>query len=176
MNMCGLKIDNENIKYNNGGSIYYGVKDNGSYYENLNDENIKPIKLNSEILIKNREYVTSVESSHSNEKLVKKIALESNYKNEPIKFDSMVKYCLVCHGDASLYLRIVKDKNYVEHIWDHASGYVIVKESGYKICDINGKELDFGCGRDLVNNRGIICCHKDVYDEVVGNAKRLYNL
>lgn len=116
MNMCGLKIDNENIKYNNGGSIYYGVKDNGSYYENLNDENIKPIKLNSEILIKNREYVTSVESSHSNEELVKKIALESNYKNEPIKFDSMVKYCLVYHGDASLYLFVFKDKNYVEYI------------------------------------------------------------
>lgn len=172
--MCGLKKDNINIKYNEGGSLYYGVENNGSFYENLSDESIEAIELKCKEL-KNRDYVTSVESGHSNEELVRKIAIESNYKNEPIKFDSMVKYCLVSRGDVSLYLRIVKDKNYVEHIWDHASGYVIVKESGYKICDINGKELDLGCGRDLINNRGIICCHKDVYNEVVEKSKKLYN-
>lgn len=60
-------------------------------------------------------------------------------------------------------------------MWDHAAGYVIMKESNNFISDINGKELDFSIEKNLVNNYGIIACRKEISNEIVSKSKSLYN-
>jgi len=38
-------------------------------------------------------------------------------------------------------------KGYVENIWDHAAGYVVVTEAGGRVTDSTGRELDFAVGK-----------------------------
>lgn len=103
---------NMKMKDNDHPSLFYASNNNGCYCEALDDDTIAPQKLSNELCKLNNDYITSVEATHSNEELVRKIAIECKFINEPVKMDSMVKYCLVARGDISLYLRIVKDKNY----------------------------------------------------------------
>lgn len=99
--------------------------------------------------------------------------------------DSQAKYCVVAaqHAPASpilaspspagaggdVYLRFpAPGKNYIEKIWDHAPGSLIITEAGGTISDSYGQPLDFGLGRTLGENRGIVACaNGDVHGKVV---------
>lgn len=43
--------------------------------------------------------------------------------------------------------------SYVENIWDHAAGVVIVKEAGGEVTDLEGKPLDWSHGKKLSHNK-----------------------
>jgi len=47
-------------------------------------------------------------------------------------------------------------RTYQEKIWDHAAGYIIVKEAGGSVEDTTGIDLDFSQGRTLSKNKGVI--------------------
>jgi 3'(2'), 5'-bisphosphate nucleotidase len=85
--------------------------------------------------------------------------------------DSQCKYAIVARGEAGMYIRIPKNAEYEEKIWDHASGALIVAEAGGKVTDINGKDLDFGKGRTLKFNSGILCTSLNLYDQVLDVVK-----
>ena len=72
--------------------------------------------------------------------------------------DSQVKYGVVSSGDAEIYIRIPhpKSPNYKEKIWDHAAGSLLVTEAGGLVTDMYGKKLDFGVGKTLKNNTGVV--------------------
>lgn len=90
----------------------------------------------------------------------------------PVRMDSQCKYGIVARGDASIYLRLtrytpapspllgahqqthrVSSSSYVENIWDHAAGVVIVKEAGGEVTDLEGKPLDWSHGKKLSHNK-----------------------
>lgn len=81
----------------------------------------------------------------------------------PLRLDSQAKYAVVARGQADAYLRLpTRSKKdgagpYVERIWDHAAGALIATETGRAVTDIDGKPLDFGRGRGLEANRGVVC-------------------
>ncbi|MFN8519969.1 MAG: inositol monophosphatase family protein [Chloroflexota bacterium] len=60
----------------------------------------------------------------------------------PLRLDSQAKYGLVARGDASIYLRILRG-DYVECIWDHAAGSIVVEEAGGTVSDVTGAALDW---------------------------------
>jgi HAL2 family 3'(2'),5'-bisphosphate nucleotidase len=75
-----------------------------------------------------------------------------------LRLDSMVKYCLVARGEASLYFRLLAG-SYRECIWDHAPGSLLVTEAGGASSDVFGAALDFSHGQRLTQNVGIIACN-----------------
>ncbi|KAJ1896650.1 3'(2'),5'-bisphosphate nucleotidase [Coemansia sp. S17] len=81
--------------------------------------------------------------------------------------DSQCKYASVARGDAEIYLRLPVSETYVEKIWDHASGNIIIHEAGGRVSDINGKPLDFSIGRTLSANRGVVAASAKIFDEVI---------
>ena len=44
----------------------------------------------------------------------------------------------------------------VEKVWDHASGTLLVHESGGTVTDVRGRPLDFSRGRGLSGNLGVV--------------------
>ena len=81
--------------------------------------------------------------------------------------DSQCKYALVAQGQAAAYLRLTKG-GYVEKIWDHAAGAIIITEAGGMLTDLYGKPLDFSKGRTLSSNKGIIAsCGGALHQELV---------
>ena len=90
----------------------------------------------------------------------------------PLRLDSQAKYGLVARGDASIYLRIPRG-GYIENVWDHAAGAIVVTEAGGVVSDVDGLPLDWTTGRRLTGNRGIIAAPAAIHGEVVAAAREV---
>lgn len=109
----------------------------------------------------------SVESGHTDQQVSARIAAELGLAAEPVRMDSQAKYAAVARGDADLYLRLPTRADYREKVWDHAAGVLVLHEAGGRATDVDGKELDFGLGRTLRDNRGVIASTGHAHDRVV---------
>jgi 3'(2'), 5'-bisphosphate nucleotidase len=117
-------------------------------------------------------YAESLEAGHSDQDEAARIGELLGISAPPLRLDSQAKYALVARGDASVYLRIPRG-GYVENIWDHAAGSILVEEAGGVVSDIAGAPLDWGRGRRLEHNRGIIAAPAAIHGQVVSAAREV---
>jgi 3'(2'), 5'-bisphosphate nucleotidase len=115
--------------------------------------------------------IQSVESSHSDHGSAQRIAGRLAMTSAPERMDSQAKYAAVACGDADVYLRLPTRPSYREWIWDHAAGGLIVTEAGGTVTDVEGKPLDFGRGRKLAGNRGVVAASADVHAAVLAAVR-----
>jgi HAL2 family 3'(2'),5'-bisphosphate nucleotidase len=64
------------------------------------------------------------------------------------RMDSQVKYGVLARGGAEIMTRL-PSKSYVEWIWDHAAGKIVLEEAGGLQTDTNGNEIDYGLGAKM---------------------------
>ncbi|KAG8849566.1 hypothetical protein FRB96_000716 [Tulasnella sp. 330] len=164
------------------GSIYVAVRGQGAEKRPFPPTPAKPVRLGipnvSNPTLRLLESVEAAHASHSFNDLVSK---SLNITAPSLRMDSQAKYCAVAtqtsgpspsseagHG-GDIYLRLpVPGKNYLEKIWDHAAGALIISESGGAISDSYGRPLDFGLGRTLGENFGVVACAKgEVHEKVI---------
>ena len=62
--------------------------------------------------------------------------------------DSQAKHGVLARGGAEIFVRLPKP-GYVEWIWDHAAGFVVIEEAGGRLTDIDGQRIDFSLGAKL---------------------------
>lgn len=114
-------------------------------------------------------FCESVESAHTAHGTAQEVAERLGITREPLRVDSQAKYAMVARGDAEIYLRLPRG-DYVENIWDHAAGKMLVEEAGGTVTDVAGRPLDFSRGAKLSENRGVIatngCFHERVVEAV----------
>ncbi|KAL8809140.1 MAG: hypothetical protein Q9200_003687 [Gallowayella weberi] len=123
-------------------------------------------------------FCESVEAGHSSHGDQAEIARRLGITKESVRMDSQAKYGSIARGAGDLYLRLPVRKDYEEKIWDHAAGDLIVREAGGEVTDAEGRRLDFGVGRTLRKNKGVVAaprgCHEavlDVVKEVLGGKR-----
>ena len=80
---------------------------------------------------------------------------------EPCRIDSQCKYAAVALGRAQVYLRLQTRPGYIERIWDHAAGLIVVEQAGGVVTDMQGKPLEFTHGRGLDANAGVVATAGD---------------
>jgi len=114
----------------------------------------------------------SVESGHSKQDLSAELLAELGSSGTPARLDSQSKYVVVARGGADAYLRLPTKKDYREKIWDHAAGALVAMEAGARVCDVDGKPLDFGHGRELTANRGVFAGHPEAVALLVDAFRR----
>ena len=117
----------------------------------------------------------SFESTHGDSDRHAEIAHRLKMTAPPIQMDSQAKYALLARGDISLYLRLPNpaSPDYRECIWDHAAGLIIVEEAGGMVTDANGALLNFGAGRRMVENRGIVATNGKIHSQVLEAVRPL---
>lgn len=147
-----------NMYYESGdkGAIFFAVKNHGAYCLSLKSAKKKKIKVDQISAPAQAVFCESVESAHTSHGASAEIAKLLNVTSEPFRIDSQCKYAAVASGMASVYLRLPTKPGYVEKIWDHAAGKIVVEEAGGKVSDINGKPLDFSKGGKLTENSGVV--------------------
>mgnify|MGYP001389584333 CR=1 FL=1 len=59
---------------------------------------------------------------------------------------------------------------------DHAAGFRVVTEAGGRVTDVRGVPLDFGRGRGLSANQGVIVTNGAIHDRVVAAVGRVLGL
>ncbi|THH04833.1 hypothetical protein EW145_g5237 [Phellinidium pouzarii] len=148
------------------GCLFVAVRGQGAEQRTLS--NSKPTRLtipaykDSEI-----NFLESVESGHSALDFNARVARILKITREPIRMDSQAKYCALARGDGGVYIRMPVGTGYREKIWDHASGSLLVEEAGGLVTDSRGNPLDFGLGRTLGENFGVIAAGKEVHSKVI---------
>jgi 3'(2'), 5'-bisphosphate nucleotidase len=121
-------------------------------------------------------FCESVESGHSDQDQSAQIAAALEITEEPVRVDSQAKYAIVAQGQAQIYLRLPTRKDYREKIWDHAAGLAVVEEAGGRVTDVRGNPLDFGHGRQLENNSGVIATNGPIHDRVLAAVARFVDI
>jgi 3'(2'), 5'-bisphosphate nucleotidase len=98
----------------------------------------------------------SVEVGHSDRATSAAVMARLGVLAGPVRMDSQCKYGLISLGEGEIYLRSPTKAGRSEWIWDHAAGAICVEEAGGRVTDLDGRPLDFGRGRTLSANRGIL--------------------
>lgn len=118
-------------------------------------------------------FCESVEAGHSSQSDSAQIASKLGITAPSVRMDSQAKYGSIARGAGDLYLRLPVRKDYVEKIWDHAAGDLIVREAGGEVTDVEGKRLDFSQGRTLKGNKGVIAAPRSVHGRVIEVVKEV---
>jgi 3'(2'), 5'-bisphosphate nucleotidase len=118
-------------------------------------------------------FCESVESAHSSHGDAAHIAEILGVTALPLRIDSQCKYATIARGDASIYLRLPTRADYAENIWDHAAGWINVKEAGGEVTDACGNPLDFSAGRTLSRNVGVVATNGKLHDRVIAAVRQV---
>ncbi|KAG0680331.1 hypothetical protein C6P40_000187 [Pichia californica] len=160
------------------GGLFTAIKGYGSFFQDLNSDISFPLDISTRINVHNEfqldqvRVLEGVEKGHSSHDLQAIIKKNLGISQPSVNLDSQAKYCALSKGDAEIYLRLPKDPHYREKIWDHAAGYLLVNESGGKVTDIYGNDLNFGYGRTL-NSQGVIAATKTAHPSIISVIKSI---
>ena len=151
--------------------LFVAAKGEGAYIRGLEDPKqtkitVSPLSNTAEAL-----FCESFEPSHSSHDQVVQILEALRVKRPPLRMDGQGKYGLLARGEGTVYLRLPTRKSYVEKIWDHAAGAIIVEEAGGRVTDMHGRPLDFSLGRTLDGNQGIVATNGLLHDQVLEAIK-----
>jgi 3'(2'), 5'-bisphosphate nucleotidase len=159
------------------GCMYAAAHGQGAWEYELGNAAAAPQRIHAQPPRENQplRVCESVESSHSKQDDTARIIAElASHSGAPARLDSQCKYAVVARGQADVYLRLPTGKSYVEKIWDHAAGMIIACQAGAVVSDVTGSPLDFGHGRRLERNRGIVCAAGPLlHQRVIGAIERL---
>ncbi|KAL6834087.1 hypothetical protein J3E69DRAFT_325932 [Trichoderma sp. SZMC 28015] len=59
------------------------------------------------------------------------------------------------------------------YVWDHAGSQLLYTEMGGKVTDLEGKDIDFGAGRTLAANWGLVAAPESVHGEILSLVREL---
>ena len=150
----------------------YAIAERGSGSWVLDESgHLVPIGVSSTVSAENARFCESVESGHSSHEWSKRVAEELGIDNEPLRLDSQAKYLALAAGQADIYLRLPVRGDYVEKVWDHAAGSIIVEEAGGVVSDCRGVPLDFVGTRVLCNNSGVVVATPGLHARVIEAIK-----
>jgi 3'(2'), 5'-bisphosphate nucleotidase len=112
--------------------------------------------------------------STSRHDLIRKLASSFGAKFPNIElYSSHIRYAALLVGGGDFQLRIPSSDDVVMHIWDHAGAQLILTEAGGKVTDLDGKDMDFGAGRDLSRNNGLLAARQGIHAAVLESMKKI---
>ncbi|MCB0284189.1 MAG: 3'(2'),5'-bisphosphate nucleotidase [Calditrichaeota bacterium] len=158
----------------NEGTLLYAVRDQGAVACTFSMDKSRNLKVSQKKTEEKVRFLESVEKGHANHDDQSAVINAFGDRKDSVRVDSQVKYAVLASGDAEVYLRFPKPNmpEYREKIWDHAAGVIIVEEAGGLVTDIKGNSLNFGLGKRLENNRGIIATNGQFHDLVLENTNQ----
>ncbi|KAK9826270.1 hypothetical protein WJX74_004713 [Apatococcus lobatus] len=151
------------------GCLFAASRGNGAFVGSIAGDEMPSTRINVQEQYSKPEearFMESFESRHSDFNFSGRVAQLLGVTKPPLRLDSQVKYGALARGDAAIFMRFPK-KGYREKIWDHCAGAVIVEEAGAIISDAAGTPLDFGKGRFLDLQDGIIAAPASIHPALV---------
>ncbi|EEB06653.1 3',5'-bisphosphate nucleotidase/inositol-1,4- bisphosphate 1-phosphatase [Schizosaccharomyces japonicus yFS275] len=157
------------------GLVMAAVRSRGCYQYELHKDGYEGERVQMRPVTRSSDakFCEGVEPGHSMQDTQEQIARELGITLEATRMDSQAKYASLARGDGDIYLRLPRSMKFEEKIWDHAGGSLLVQEAGGIVGDMFGKPLDFGRGRTLNHNHGVIAAAKGIYEQVIAATKKV---
>lgn len=165
-----LKLENPDGRK---GCIFVASENRGTNVRGIDDPSETAIRVSGIAETSKVSFCESFESTSTSHRDSARIAEFLGITTPPLRMDSQCKYGIVARGDASLYLRLPSRAGYEEKIWDHAAGWLIVKEAGGEITDVHNRPLHFSTGRTLSENRGIVATNGKLHAQVLSAVQKV---
>jgi 3'(2'), 5'-bisphosphate nucleotidase len=153
-----------------GGVVFVAARGQGAAMLPLDDDGpLQPIHVASLADPAGARFVESFEPAHADQAAHQALARVLGITRPALRMDSQAKYGVVARGEAAIYLRLPSPQSpdYRENIWDHAAGALLVEEAGGRVTDALGADLDFGAGRKLSRNRGVIVSNGQLHEAIL---------
>ena len=149
------------------GVVFCAVKGGGCIAMDLEGNEEWKVSVSQVADASRARFCETVESGHSSHGDAADVAATLGITGDSVRLDSQAKYAIVARGEAEIYMRLPTRPGYVEKIWDHAAGLLVIEEAGGKVTDIFGNDLDFRHGDGLKNNKGVIATNGKLHDAVI---------
>ncbi|KAI9904888.1 hypothetical protein N3K66_001417 [Trichothecium roseum] len=124
--------------------------------------------------LKDVHFVDSLSSKTSRHDVVAGLAKDigAAYPGTDV-WSSHVRYAAMILGGGDVHVRVPVSATAKTYIWDHAGAQLIFTELGGKITDLDGKDIDFGAGRTLSNNRGMLIARGDTHGNILELLRKM---
>ena len=149
------------------GWIACAVRGCGAWAASLHDQAFSPLHVSTCRDPRAARVLRSVEAAHIDLARFNAIVETLGVQTPPVLMDSQAKHAIIAGGGADLLIRVPATKAFRDKIWDQAAGLLIIEEAGGRVTDLNGVPLDFGAGRLLTGNEGVIASNGVLHDAVV---------
>lgn len=121
--------------------------------------------------------VDCVESKASRHDVVAQLAqrVGAKYPGTDV-WSSLMRYAALVVGGGDVQIRVParpRGEGAQPCVWDHAGAQLIFTELGGKVTDLDGRDIDFGAGRTVVRNYGMIIAKEGIHGEVLALVKEL---
>jgi 3'(2'), 5'-bisphosphate nucleotidase len=148
------------------GSIVLAVRSEGAWITPLESDDWHRLAVSPEARPQKARLLRSFEAGHTDERLLDELARRLGCETPPVRMDSQAKYARLALGEAELLFRLLSPArpDYCEKAWDQAAGSIVVEEAGGKVTDLRGEPLDFGRGRALTANLGVLASNGRLHD------------
>ncbi|RSL72807.1 hypothetical protein CEP54_000799 [Fusarium duplospermum] len=153
------------------GLMLTAVRGQGATIRDMNFsglEEARPLEgLNKASSLSDARIVDCSSSKTSRHDLIAKLAATFGavYPNTEV-WSSHIRYAALAVGGGDFQLRVPSAPDVRMWIWDHAGAQLVLTEAGGKVTDLDGKTIDFGAGRDLNQNRGLLAARGDIHATV----------
>lgn len=154
------------------GSLLIAARGEGAWFTPLDapvDTPLTRLAVSPQAAPKPSRVLRSVEKGHTNVSRLDLILDAMGVAGDPVRLDSQAKYAVLAAGHAELLFRLLNPKQpeYEERVWDQAAGSIVVEEAGGRITDLSGKPLDFGQGKTLAANRGVLASNGPLHADAL---------
>lgn len=149
------------------GCLFVAVKGEGAWMQPLDESGGRKIVVRPLAEPAYAAFCESVESNHTSHDQSGRIMKLLGVSAPVLRVDSQCKYGIVARGEACVYLRLPTQPGYEEKIWDHAAGWLLIKEAGGEVTDILGKPIDFSAGITLARNLGVVATNGALHGQVL---------
>lgn len=98
--------------------------------------------------------------------------LRAKFPNIEI-WSSHIRYAALIVGGGNAQFWVPESSASKMYIWDHAGTQLIFTELGGRVTDLDGKDMDFGAGRDLNRNRGLVATSGKMHQTLLTTMNRI---
>lgn len=151
------------------GSALIALRGQGAWSTGLDVDSPRRLEVSDRDDPSQARILRSFEVGHTDSAKIDDLTLALGTEHPPVLMDSQAKFALLASGAGDLIFRLLSPSqpNYEEKIWDQAAGSIVVEEAGGKVSDLRGKALDFGQGRGLANNIGVLVSNARLHEQAL---------
>lgn len=158
------------------GAVFYATRGGGAFCTTPDLARPRKIRVSTNADPTAIRLMESAEAGHSSREGSARVVRELGIVEPPLRMDGQGKYAAVARGEASAYLRLPVSEGYREKVWDHAAGWLMVKEAGGEVTDILGRSIDFSVITPPTNEletTGIVATNGLVHDLVLEAVRKV---
>ncbi|KAI3395770.1 hypothetical protein diail_901 [Diaporthe ilicicola] len=85
----------------------------------------------------------------------------------------VLRYVLLALDVGNTMFWVYKSRSRLAKIWDHAGAMLLFEEVGGKITDVDGKDINWMAGRQMVANYGIVAAPSNLHGRVLTTVRSL---